>query len=112
MREKQEKFADKQALLDELRAKRAYEEAERKAREKEVEDMRKLERQKLELIEGNEYQKQAKKNKLKEQAMAEQKEYQNIIKKQIADMEEDRRLEEIKKNIYNANGEALRRQMR
>ena len=112
MREKQEKFADKQALLDELRAKRAYEEAERKAREKEYEEMRKLERQKLELIEGNEYQKQAKKNRLVEQAMAEQKEYQNIIKKQIADMEEDRRLEEIKKNIYNANGEALRRQMR
>ena len=43
--------------------------------------------------------------------MAEQKEYEDIIKKQIADMEEERRQEEIKKNIYNANGEALRRQM-
>ena len=112
MREKQEKFADKQALLDELRAKRAYEEAERKAREKEIEEMKKLERQKMELIEGNEVQKMAKKNRLQEQAMAEQKEYQDIIKKQIADMEEDRRQEEIRKNIYNSNGEALRRQMR
>ena len=53
-----------------------------------------------------------KKNRLQEQAMAEQKEYEYIIKKQIADMEEDRRQEEIRKNIYNANGEALRRQMR
>ena len=112
MREKQEKFADKQALLDELRAKRAYEEAERKAREKEIEEMKKLERQKMELIEGNEWQKMAKKNRLQEQALAEQKEYQDIIKKQIADMEEDRRQEEIRKNIYNSNGEALRRQMR
>ena len=42
LREKQEKFADKQALLDELRAKRAYEEAERKAREKELEEIQKL----------------------------------------------------------------------
>ena len=34
LREKQEKFADKQALLDELRAKRAFEEAEKKERQK------------------------------------------------------------------------------
>lgn len=61
LREKQEKFADKQALLDELRAKRAYEEAERKAREKELEEIQKLENQKKELIEGNEIQKVAKK---------------------------------------------------
>ena len=112
MREKQEKFADKQALLDELRAKRAYEEAEKKAREKEIEEMKKLERQKLELIEGNEWQKMAKKSRLQEQALADQKEYQDIIKKQIADMEEDRRQEEIRKNLYNSNGEALRRQMK
>ena len=112
LREKQEKFADKQALLDELRAKRAYEEAERKAREKELEEIKKLERQKMELIEGNEIQKIAKKNRLQEQALADQKEYQYIVKKQIADMEEDRRQEEIRKNIYNSNGEALRRQMK
>ena len=44
--------------------------------------------------------------------MAEQKEYQDIIKKQIADIEEERRQEEIRQNLYNQNGEALRRQMR
>ena len=27
-------------------------------------------------------------------------------------MEEDRRLEEMRKNIYNSNGEALRKQMK
>ena len=70
LREKEEKFADKQALLDELRAKRAYEEAERKASEKELEEIQKLENQKKELIEGNEIQKVAKKKRLQEQALA------------------------------------------
>ena len=77
-----------------------------------MEEIRKLENQKKELIEGNEVQKIAKKKRLQEQAMAEQKEYQDIIKRQIADMEEDRRLEEMRKNIYNSNGEALRKQMK
>ena len=75
-------------------------------------EIQKLENQKKELIEGNEIQKVAKKKRLQEQALAEQKEYQDIIKKQIADMEEDRRLEEMRKNIYNSNGEALRKQMK
>ena len=97
LREKQEKFADKQALLDELRAKRAFEEAEKRDREKERQEMLKLEKQKKELIEGNEKQKLAKKKKLEEQAFADQKEYEYIIKHQIADMEEERRLEEIRK---------------
>ena len=64
-----------------------------------------------ELIEGNEEQKLAKKIRMQEMALAEQKEYEGIVKKQIADMEEDRRLEEIRKNVYNANGEALKKQM-
>ena len=111
LREKQEKFADKQPLLDELRAKRAFEEAEKKEREKERQEMLKLERQKKELIEGNELQKRAKQKRLEEQAFADQKEYEYIIKHQIADMEEERRLEEIKKKIFNANGEEVRRQI-
>ena len=77
-----------------------------------MEEIKKLENQKKELIEGNEIQKVAKKKRLQEQAMADQKEYQDIIKRQIADMEEDRRLEEMRKNIYNSNGEALRKQMK
>ena len=36
LREKQERAQDKQAELDAIRAKRAFEEAERKAREKEI----------------------------------------------------------------------------
>ena len=111
LREKQEKFADKQALLDELRMKRAFEEAVKKDREKERQEILKLERQKKELIEGNEKQKIAKQKRLEEQAYADQKEYEYIIKHQIADMEEERRLEEIKKKIYNANGEEVRRQI-
>ena len=73
--------------------------------------MLKLERQKKELIEGNEKQKLAKRKKLEEQAFADQKEYEYIIKHQIADMEEERRLEEIKRKIFNANGEEVKRQI-
>ena len=58
------------------------------------------------------FKKLQRKKRLQEQALAEQKEYQDIIKRQIADMEEDRRLEEMRKNIYNSNGEALRKQMK
>ena len=79
--------------------------------EKEREELLKLERQRKELIEGNEKQKLAKKKRLEEQAFADQKEYEYIIKHQIADMEEERRLEEIKKKIFNANGEEVRRQI-
>ena len=111
MREKQEKFADKQALLDELRMNRAFEEAEKKEREKERQNVLKLEQQKKELIEGNEKQILAKRKKLQEQAFAEQKEYEYIIKHQIADIEEERRLEEIRRKIYSANGEEVRRQI-
>ena len=111
MREKQEKFADKQALLDELRAKRAFEEAEKKEREKEKQELLKLERQRKELIEGNEKQKMAKKKRLEEQAFADQKECEYIIKHQLADMEEERRLEELKKKMFTANGEEVRRQI-
>ena len=111
LREKQEKFADKQALLDELRAKRAFEEAEKKERQKEIEELMKLEKQKKELIEGNEKQKLAKLKRLEEQAIADQKEYEYIVKHQIADMEEERRIEEIKRKIFNANGEEVRKQI-
>jgi hypothetical protein len=111
LREKQEKFADKQALLDELRAKRAFEEAEKKEREKERQELLKLERQRKELIEGNEKQKMAKMKRLEEQAFADQKEYEYIIKHQLADMEEERRIEELKRKIFTANGEEVRRQI-
>ena len=73
--------------------------------------MIKLEKQKKELIEGNEKQKLAKRKRLEQQAFADQKEYEYIVKHQIADMEEERRLEEIKKKIFNANGEEIRRQI-
>ena len=42
LRAKQEKFADKQSDLDELRAKRAFEAHERAAREKERKELEKL----------------------------------------------------------------------
>ena len=111
LREKQEKFADKQAMLDELRAKRAFEEEERKAREKELQELIKLEKQKKELIEGNEIQKIAKQKRLEEQALQDQKEYEYIIKKQLEDMEEERRMEEEKQKINYRNGADVKKQI-
>ena len=53
----------------------------------------------------------AKKKRLEEQAFADQKEYEYIINHQIADMEEERRLEELRKKVFTANGEEIKRQM-
>ena len=96
LREKQERAQDKQAELDEIRAQRAYEEAERKAREKEIMELLHKQKQMEELIEANELQKAAKGERLKSQAMQEQVEYEQIIRRQLKEIEEERRIEEIK----------------
>ena len=97
LREKQEKAQDKQAELDALRAKRAYEQSEREARIKEKNEML-LRQQKIkELIASNEKQRADKQKQLAEQARQEQLEYQGIVKKQLEDIEKERRLEEDKK---------------
>ena len=88
--------------------KRQQEEQLKLKEKKRREEMNKIQEEK----EKKNKEKVAKKKRLQEQALAEQKEYQDIIKRQIADMEEDRRLEEMRKNIYNSNGEALRKQMK
>ena len=112
LREKQEKFADKQALMDELRANRAYEEAEKKARQKELDDIKRLLQQRKELMEGNELQKKQKREQMQQYALDEKKEYDNIIKRQIANMEEERKQDEIRRNLYKKNGQEILRQIK
>ena len=106
LREKQERARDKQSELDAIRAKRAYEEAERAAREKERQEIIIKNKKVVELLEANEKQKLDKEYKLGEQAKQEQEEYQKIIEKQIKDLEAERRKDEEKKKMrYDHNHE-------
>jgi len=111
LREKQEQISDKQAILDELRAKRAFEETEKKEREKQKMEMLKLLKQKKELIEGNELQKITKQNKLLQQAINEQKQYDEIVRHQLAEVEEEKKAEEIRKKTLDYNGKEVLRQI-
>ena len=62
--------------------------------------MMQLLKQKKELIEGNEIQKITKKNKLVQQAINEQKEYEEIVRHQLAEVEEEKKAEiQRKKNF-------------
>lgn len=112
LREKQEKFQDKQLELDALRAKRAFEDEERKSREKAKSEL--IKRKKLidDLLRSNEKQKIDKELKLAEQAKQEQNEYERIIKKQISDLEEEKKREEEKKNMRYEHNLELRRQIK
>lgn len=108
---KQEKYTDEQALLDEFRAKRYLDEINRKERDKELKEALKLLKQKKELIEGNEEQKIKKRERLVEQALNEEKEYENIIKYQIKEREDEKYLESLRKKINEENGKELIKQI-
>ena len=112
LREKQEKISDNQALLDELRAKRYVEENEKKEREKELNEVVKLIKKKKELIEGNEEQKIKKRNRLAEQALNEEKEYETMIKLQIKEKEEEKIFEQLRRKTFEENGRDVLRQIR
>jgi len=111
LREKQEKLTDDKALLDELRAKRHVDEINKREREKELKEAKKLLKQKKELIEINEEQKNKKKDRLLQQALIEEKEYENIIKYQIKEREEEKILEQLKRKIKEENGKDLIKQI-
>ena len=71
----------------------------------------KLLKQKKELIEGNEEQKIKKRERLVEQALNEEKEYENIIKYQIKEREDEKYLESLRKKINEENGKELIKQI-
>jgi hypothetical protein len=99
LRERQERAQDKQAELDAIRAKRAYEEAERNAREKEKSEILTRNNKVVLMLEANEKQKWDKELKLAEQAKHEEEEYHKIIEKQIRDREGERRKNEDRKQM-------------
>jgi hypothetical protein len=106
LREKQERAQDKQAELDAIRAKRAYEETERQAREKEKNEIIVRNQKVVMMLEANERQKYDKELKLAEQAKFEEEEYQKIVQNQLKNLELDKKKEEERKKMrYDHNFE-------
>lgn len=106
LREKQEKMLDKQADLDVVRAKRAYEANEQKARMK-MEQERVIKENKIkELKIINEKQVKDQEMKHEEEARQEQLLFEKIIEKQNREIDEENRLkEELLKKRYENNNE-------
>ncbi len=112
LRERQERAKDKASELDAIRAKRAFEEAERQAREKERKEIEFRKKMVEELMRANEIQKLDKEQRLSEQAKIEKEEYSKIIEAQLKNQEDERRKEEDRVRMrYDHNGE-LRRQIK
>ena len=112
LREKQEKYTDEHALLDELRAKRYVDEINKRERDKELKEAMKLIKQRKELIEVNEEQKIKKKDRLVEQALSDEKEYENIVRYQIKEREDEKIMEQLRKKALEENGKELIKQIR
>lgn len=112
LREKQEKMSDNLALLDELRAKRYVDEIQKREREKDLIEAMKIIKQKKELIEGNEEQKIKKRNRMVEQALSEEKEYEEMIKHQIREKEDEKIWEKLRRKTFEENGKDLIKQIK
>lgn len=111
LRNLQEKAADRQAEIDALRAKRAFEEGERRHREKE----RKEREHKLKVMKDMEEARQTqfleRERLLSEQAQQEREEFMRIIRSQKEEAEKERQIELEKKNILKNHSHQLRTQI-
>ena len=96
LREKQEKAQDKQGILDEIRAKRSIDEANRKERKKEQEELILKEKKLKDLIISNNRQKLDKEIQLAEEAKREREDFERIIKEHEKEIEEIKEKERIK----------------
>ena len=111
LREKQKRSSDKQGELDAIRAKRAFEENERKERQKEEE--KKLEQQRLMemLVLENKKQKEAKEKILAEEAKREKEEFNKRIMEQMKEIEKEKQIALKKKEDNLKNQEAILKQI-
>ena len=102
---------DKRAELDALRAKRAFEDAERQRRLKEKNEL--ILKQKLikDLIESNQKQFKLKQEGLIENAKKEEEEYKKIIQREIEEKEKERKYEDERKKLYNEHMLQLKKQI-
>ena len=98
--------------MDAVRAKLAYEEAERQARLKEREEIRIRQEKVEELIRENDKALKEKERKLYEEALREKEMFERVMKKHQEDAERDRRIDEEKKKMRYENKEYLERMIR
>ena len=109
LRERQEKAQDKYIELDALRAKRAFEDSERQFRRKQKEEEILRQKRMNDLLLANAKQKKNKELQLVEQAKQEKDEYERIVKKQLYDMEVEKKIEaEKKRKRYEHNNDLLK----
>ncbi len=112
MREKQKKAQDKQAELDAIRAQRAYEEAERKAKLKEKEDEIIKQRKIKECIEENEKHKKVKERNIEDEIMKEKEDYERMRKEREKEIEEEKEREREKIKLMMENGAYVKNQIK
>lgn len=96
LREKQEKAQDNQEILDAIRAKRAFDEANRKERIKLKEELLLKQKRIKDLIDANNRQRLDKEIQLAEEAKKEKEEFERIIKEYEKEIEEKKEMERIK----------------
>lgn len=108
MRELQEKAADRQAEIDALRAKRAFEEGERQARERERLEHLKRQRIAADLEVARQKQFAQKQSALAEQARIEREDYMNQIQKQKQIEAQEKKIEEEKKQALKEHSIKIR----
>ena len=95
MREKQKKAQDKQAEMDAIRAKRDYEEAERKAILKEKEEEIIKQRKLMECIEDNENHKKVKEKQKADEIQREKDEYEKMKLERQREIEEEKDIQNL-----------------
>jgi hypothetical protein len=111
LRDLQEKAQDRQAEIDTLRAKRAFEEGERLAREKERKEQEKRMRIQKELEEARQTQFAEKERRLAEQAKQERDEFSRIIGTQKQEVMRDHMIGDEKNSILRTHADQLRAQI-
>lgn len=111
LRELQEKAADRQAEIDALRAKRAFEEGERQARERERLEHQKKQRIQADLEVARQKQFLEKQGSLAEQARIEREDYMLQIQKQKQIEQQERKVEEEKKSALVDHSVKIRTQI-
>ena len=111
LREMQEKAADRQAEIDALRAKRAFEAQERQARNIEKLNMQKRTRLLAELDDARAKQFMEKEDQLRRQAEWERNEFERIILEQKASEERDRSIADQKRRAFSHHKEDLTTQI-
>lgn len=111
LRELQEKAADRQGEIDALRAKRAYEEGERQARQNEKDKVIRSQMLAAELEQARKKQFLEKEIMYAEQAKAERDAFLKVIAKQKEEESNEKRLEHERQHAFKSHATAIRTQI-